>query len=700
MGTVGDIVDQIQDGLHGVRHYVPVGVPLLGVGNVAPEGIDLTNANYITAEDHERLKASHIRKGDLLVTITGRLGTAALYQSEQPANLSAHVALCRMRAGHEPLFLKYFLASRFGEASLTKAQIGSTHPHINVRRLKELPLPIPPQNVQKHLVNEMEMARNSRRIKLQQANELIDTLDEWLYKKIGVSSDNSIRHKVFAVRYSQLHGALNPERYASVQIKKHIGGITVGQICAVLNEKISPAKVAPTQPWDRIRIDDLPSYPLQIDTIQTEIGQDIDGSFFDVKGNDILIARLGPTIQNAKFVLCPPLKRRTVASAEFLVLRCNESWNPEVVLWILRTRLFRDIMYSLCRGGTPSRYRLNAEDLAQMPFPAVSTKLQISITNEVRHRREEARRLRAEAEAEWAAAKERFEEQLLGGSENEAVAIMADKWQNKDKEASHDKGRNKKGSAKAGRVAKKPQGYKGTEEGISEEDSGLGGKVHGIREGAGEYDPAEGTPRNGEDSTRPIASTRYFETAQGTKTYCEVAEIIAVSVTKTIEGVVEQTPEDIHITSEWICKLHHDVASALFPDWAGHFRAVNVKVGTHTPPPFYEVPVHMRLYCKDLAVRLASNFRENDILKFAETLAFADWRFQWIHPFKDFNGRVGRIILTALLYMLKLPPAETASPETKEREKYLEALRVADGGDFSSLTEIWVERLLKALDEK
>ncbi len=56
--------------------------------------------------------------------------------------------------------------------------------------------------------------------------------------------------------------------------------------------------------------------------------------------------------------------------------------------------------------------------------------------------------------------------------------------------------------------------------------------------------------------------------------------------------------------------------------------------------------------------------------------------------------------MTALLYMLKLPPAETASPETKEREKYLEALRVADGGDFSSLTEIWVERLLKALDEK
>lgn len=277
---------------------------------------------------------------------------------------------------------------------------------------------------------------------------------------------------------------------------------------------------------------------------------------------------------------------------------------------------------------------------------------------------------------------------------------MADKWQNKSEEASHDKGRNKKSSAKAGKVAKKPRGYKRAEEGISGEDSGLGGKVYGIREGAGEYDPAEGTPGNGEDSTRPVDSTRYYETAQGTKTYSEVAEIVAVSVTKTIEAVVEQNPQDIRITPEWVCKLHHNIAFELFPDWAGYFRDVNVKVGTHTPPSFYEVPVHMRLYCEDLTARLTLASRKKDIEKLAETLAFADWRFQWIHPFRDFNGRVGRIILTALLYMLKLPPAETASAENKERDKYLKALRIADVGDFSVLMEIWMKRLLKALKKK
>lgn len=289
-------------------------------------------------------------------------------------------------------------------------------------------------------------------------------------------------------------------------------------------------------------------------------------------------------------------------------------------------------------------------------------------------------------------------------SEVKAIAINVNKWQNKDevkKEVKKDEsGRDKKGSAKAQRVAGKARRDKPPEKGVSEKGSELGGKVHGVREGTGEYEPSEGASQEGEDSTRPVDSTSYFETAQGTKTYSEISEILAVSVTRTIEAIIDGNPEDINITPEWICKLHNDIAGLLFPDWAGQFRNINVHVGTHIPPPFYEVPVHVRLYCEDLAVRLSSVLKEIDIEKISETLAFADGRFQWIHPFKDFNGRVGRVLLTAILFKLRLPPVETASVEPKEKETYLKALRDADAGDISLLTEIWVERLSNAFKEK
>lgn len=277
--------------------------------------------------------------------------------------------------------------------------------------------------------------------------------------------------------------------------------------------------------------------------------------------------------------------------------------------------------------------------------------------------------------------------------------MKTNKWQNKGREETNDKGKDKKGPARSRKVAGKLRGYKLTEESVSGEGFGLGGEVHGVREGAGEYEPSEETPQEREDSTRPIDSTRYLETAQGIKTYSEVSEILAVSVARAIEAIIDSTPEDIDITPEWICKIHNDIAGSLFPDWAGRFRDVNVQVGTHIPPPYFEVPVYMRLYCEDLAARLLSLGGQRDIEKISETLAYADWRFQWIHPFKDFDGRIGRILLTALLFKLKLPPAETASVDPAGKERYLKALHEADAGDLSLLTEIWIERLSTAFKE-
>jgi len=57
---------------------------------------------------------------------------------------------------------------------------------------------------------------------------------------------------------------------------------------------------------------------------------------------------------------------------------------------------------------------INTETLSAIQIPVPPLKTHRVIANEINRRREEARRLRSEAEAEWSAAKERFEERLLG----------------------------------------------------------------------------------------------------------------------------------------------------------------------------------------------------------------------------------------------------------------------------------------------
>ena len=81
----------------------------------------------------------------------------------------------------------------------------------------------------------------------------------------------------------------------------------------------------------------------------------------------------------------------------------------------------------------------------------------------------------------------------------------------------------------------------------------------------------------------------------------------------------------------------------------------------------------------------------------AELLAWADWRFQWIHPFKDFNSRIGRVLLAGLLYKFALPHVETAPTDPTVRRKYLDALQSSDQGELGPLTEIWIRRVEEAL---
>ncbi|WP_165904791.1 Fic family protein [Sulfurisoma sediminicola] len=153
--------------------------------------------------------------------------------------------------------------------------------------------------------------------------------------------------------------------------------------------------------------------------------------------------------------------------------------------------------------------------------------------------------------------------------------------------------------------------------------------------------------------------------------------------------MLDTEPAAIEFSADWLRDIHRCIAGELFPDWAGGFRSTDVQVGAHLPPPAFEVPVQVRNFCLDLEERTRHVAGVESI---AELLAWADWRFQWIHPFKDFNGRVGRILLVALAYRLGLPPLDPAAGNA-ERADYFAALRAADAGDSGPLKELWLVRL-------
>lgn len=221
--------------------------------------------------------------------------------------------------------------------------------------------------------------------------------------------------------------------------------------------------------------------------------------------------------------------------------------------------------------------------------------------------------------------------------------------------------------------------------GVSPTDSRLDAQLDGAGTGTGRC----GSPAAAADSTRPLDATRELNTAAGPLTYSALAEQLAVNIAHCLERLLDCNPTDIDISGGWIRDIHRQLAGELFPDWAGRYRTTEVQVGTHLPPAPHAVATHVENYCRDLVERLK---HVDDAESIAALLAWADWRFQWIHPFKDFNGRVGRILLVALCYKLNLPPVNPAADDAS-RTQYFDALRQADRGDFAALNEVWMERL-------
>ncbi len=101
----------------------------------------------------------------------------------------------------------------------------------------------------------------------------------------------------------------------------------------------------------------------------------------------------------------------------------------------------------------------------------------------------------------------------------------------------------------------------------------------------------------------------------------------------------------------------------------------------------------MRIYIEFRLSSLAAN--PPAPARLIEAFAFAEGRLLSIHPFRDFNGRVTRMLLFSLLCRFDMPPVKLVPDEqdSSETDEYLNALTEADRMDWQPLTEIWRKRL-------
>jgi len=148
--------------------------------------------------------------------------------------------------------------------------------------------------------------------------------------------------------------------------------------------------------------------------------------------------------------------------------------------------------------------------------------------------------------------------------------------------------------------------------------------------------------------------------------------------------------KDQPVTLVTALELHEMVFKGIRNTDPGQWRRVNVRIGgtQHRPPRAEKVVAEMERW------RAEYDRRE---VEGKDTFALAAWmhhRFESIHPFRDGNGRVGRLLLNLHFMKRNWAPVHLGPPD---RKAYRAALEAGHGGDLSRLISLLQGAMARSL---
>lgn len=372
---------------------------------------------YVTADPIE--PGCALTEGDLLFARSGAtVGKTYLHEDvSEPAMFAGYCIRFRFRQSAAlPKFIYWFTKTETYARWVATIQRPAGQPNINKEEFKTVAVPLPETIEQTRLITAMETARAVRRTKQAEADALLAGLDDYLLATLGFTPPPKDERKVFAVTRGAAPARFDPHFHlpAFAQILRMLttkGGEPLGNIATFSNEVWSPEKHdAPT--FRYIEISSVDRATGEVNAVETPVAEAPSRARMAVRAGDIIVSLTRP--HHGSIAQITPELDGCVASTGFSVIRgVDDSRVMRDYLWcILRRKMCLSQMLQRASGGNYPA--ITEPELANVLIPVPTMDVQKIIAAEARRRRDEARRLRAEADAGWQAAKCWFEEQLLG----------------------------------------------------------------------------------------------------------------------------------------------------------------------------------------------------------------------------------------------------------------------------------------------
>lgn len=180
---------------------------------------------------------------------------------------------------------------------------------------------------------------------------------------------------------------------------------------------------------------------------------------------------------------------------------------------------------------------------------------------------------------------------------------------------------------------------------------------------------------------------KVLKNLMGIKSSAEMDKIEAVAL-KQVEDLSFRTyGKEYRFSTEDLRKIHKTWLGQIY-EWAGEYRNIDLTKDKFRFAHARHIPALMKEFERKFLFKLTPCASKSGA-ELISALAKVHAEFILIHPFREGNGRIGRLLATLMALQAGLPPLNFQILQDKKRKEYIAAVQTALGQNYKPMEEIF-----------
>jgi cell filamentation protein len=198
-----------------------------------------------------------------------------------------------------------------------------------------------------------------------------------------------------------------------------------------------------------------------------------------------------------------------------------------------------------------------------------------------------------------------------------------------------------------------------------------------------------------EGQFEPGSDRRVLKNLLGIKRKREIGQIETRELLRALDELVDIYGEDHRFRSADIRRMHGLWLGNVYA-WAGSYRQVNLSKDNFPFAAAAHIPMLMAEF-EQAPLRQFTPCHFGNVSELAFALAVVHVELVLIHPFRDGNGRVARMLSILMGLQAGLPPLDFGDIKGKKKKEYFSALQAGLDRNYELMERIFTDVIGRTL---